>query len=564
MVSSIKDEAKTRHRKRALPVSNVVALGRRRTLWLGFLAVFLPLSVMLVLQYRWLVELQHKSTIARHVTLANYLEYIAKYVEYYYTKAAALSLNVGSTSPGLNNEELLKLLKTKSAKGVKLYFVLSFEGPDAWRPQFFNPHTQTLADSVDINAKYLRILTISPRLAEGGEFGVDENDPDNRVICNPLLNEDRKPVGLVGMIVDERFFAQILLPMAIKKVLAGLTEEGHLVVTVYDEKGRAVIADPYGEEPKAKVRRKFSYIFKDWEMGIYSRYMTPEQWARTNFILNMTLSLILGAALIGGILLALRTAFRAMRLSEMKNDFVSNVSHELRTPLASIRAFGELLRRGKASAPAKVMEYGEYIETESRRLSRLIENILNFAKIESGQKLYQLEQLAVRPIVERVLKSFEVRMRHCHIRVALQEPERSLSPVNMDADAIAHALANLLDNAVKYSNGGENITVSLREADGMVAIAVTDKGIGISREEKKRIFERFHRVGTGLIHDIKGSGLGLSIVLHIVSAHGGRVEVESELGKGSTFSMYLPVAKPARSVLPAEKGEVGSENPISG
>ncbi len=540
MADSKKNEQQPR-RARALPVSNMAAFGKRRTLLLGFLTVFLPLLVLLLLQYRWLVELQHKSAIAREVTLGNYLENIAKYVELFYTKVGTISLNVKGATDGLDIEEVLEDLQSQKAWGVKVYFVQGFEGPDAWRTRLFNPHTQTLAEVVEENAQSLRIMTLRPRLTEGGELVVDESDPDNRVIYNPIRNEEGKPVGMVGMIVDERYFAGEVLPTAIKKVLAGLSEEGQLVVTVRDQDGRMVKADPYHKQGKDVVRRNFTYIFKDWEMGIYSRYMTPEQWARTNFILNMTLSLILGAALIGGILLALRTAFRAMRLSEMKNDFVSNVSHELRTPLASIRAFGELLRRGKASAPDKVMEYGEYIETESRRLSRLIENILNFAKIESGRKMYQLELQEVEPVVARVLKSFEVRMRHCHIRVRLHKPESRLPLVNMDGDAIAHALANLLDNAVKYSDGGENINVTLASLEGWVRIAVTDEGVGISKEEKKRIFERFHRVSTGLVHDVKGSGLGLSIVMHILAAHGGRIEVESELGKGSCFSMFLPV-----------------------
>ena len=141
----------------------------------------------------------------------------------------------------------------------------------------------------------------------------------------------------------------------------------------------------------SESRRSFSFLFTDWQIALSGRSSTPEQWARSNFALNVSLSLALGVVLLGGLVLVLRTTTRAMRLSEMKSQFVSNVSHELRTPLASIRVFGELLRLGRAGSPEKVREYGELIETESRRLTQLINNILDFSRIESGSWSYELD-----------------------------------------------------------------------------------------------------------------------------------------------------------------------------
>jgi two-component system phosphate regulon sensor histidine kinase PhoR len=257
------------------------------------------------------------------------------------------------------------------------------------------------------------------------------------------------------------------------------------------------------------------------------------------------------ALVAGGVLFALRAAAREMRLSQMKSDFVSNVSHELRTPLASIRVFGELLRLGRVESPEKVREYGEYIETESRRLTQLIGNILDLARIESGRKTYRLEPCDLEAVVAESLRTFRVSLAQSGFRIAYRPAAEALPPVAIDAQAIAQSIGNLLDNAVKYSGDSRDVEVGVRRDDGHVVIWVRDQGIGIPREEQAKVFERFHRVSTGLVHDVKGSGLGLAIVRHVAEAHGGRVEVESRPGAGSTFSLHLPLQSAAAARLPA-------------
>ncbi|MFL6202667.1 MAG: sensor histidine kinase, partial [Thermoanaerobaculia bacterium] len=325
-------------------------------------------------------------------------------------------------------------------------------------------------------------------------------------------------------------------------------------VAVWDNRGAMVFTTAdhpglFGRRTEAEKR--FSFVFTDWKIALASRHATAGQVARSSFLVNLGLSAALAVVLLGGLALTLRTASREMKLSQMKSDFVSNVSHELRTPLASIRVFGELLRLGRFDGTDKVREYGDYIETESRRLTQLINNLLDFASIESGRKSYKFERVDVSELVSETLKTFGVRLRQNGFRVVFDGPagpSGSIPPLRVDPGAIAQSLSNLLDNAVKYSyqTGNKEIRVALRREGDAIAISVQDHGIGIPRGEQKKIFDRFHRVGTGLVHDVKGSGLGLSIVQHIVEAHGGQVRVESRAGEGSTFSILLPI-EPAGS-----------------
>ena len=205
-----------------------------------------------------------------------------------------------------------------------------------------------------------------------------------------------------------------------------------------------------------------------------------------------------------------------------------------------MRVFGELLRLGRVSEPEKVREYGEYIDLESRRLTRLIDNILDFAKIESGQRSYRFEPVDLAELVAATLRSFEVRLRQEGFSLALREPDEPLPRVLADPSALAQVLTNLLDNAVKYSGAAREIAIELGREPDAVTLAVSDRGPGIAPDQQARVFEKFYRVSDGLVHDAKGSGLGLAIVKHVVEAHGGTVELVSAPGAGSTFRIRLP------------------------
>lgn len=248
-----------------------------------------------------------------------------------------------------------------------------------------------------------------------------------------------------------------------------------------------------------------------------------------------------------GLAATYRAFHRQLRLSEMKSNFVSSVSHELRAPIASVRLLAESLERGKVSQGGKQQEYFHFIVQECRRLSSLIENVLDFSRIEQGRKQYEMEPTDLAALARQTLKLMEPNAteKGVELRLApMREPSNEHAQLSIDGKAIQQALINLLDNAIKYSPKGEVVTVGLEltnhATDPGARLWVQDRGEGIPAEEHEKIFERFYRRGSELRRKTQGVGIGLSIVKHIVEAHRGRVWVESEVGKGSSFIIELP------------------------
>ena len=258
------------------------------------------------------------------------------------------------------------------------------------------------------------------------------------------------------------------------------------------------------------------------------------------------------AAAIIGLVSAWRSFEKQQRLAELKDNFVSSVSHELRAPIASVRLMAEGLERGRVQEPEKQREYFRFILQECRRLSGLIQNVLDFSRIDQGRQEYEFESADVLRLVDETLKGMEPAAAERQIQLSFTPPP---SPVNatIDARAIQQALVNLIDNAIKHSASGSQIVVGMNVAEdpadrrspgfsrSLLQIFVQDQGEGIPAAEHVRIFERFYRVGSELRRQTPGAGIGLSIVKHIVDAHGGRVRVESEPGKGSCFTIEIPL-----------------------
>jgi two-component system phosphate regulon sensor histidine kinase PhoR len=241
---------------------------------------------------------------------------------------------------------------------------------------------------------------------------------------------------------------------------------------------------------------------------------------------------------IGGIA-AIVVLRREARLARLQTDFVNKVSHDLRTPLTSIRMFVETLQLGRLTDPVRQQEALEIIAEETERLSGLINRLLDWARMESGRRSYDLRPELLRPIVDAAVAALAPQLlsQPGEVKVTIAD---NLPRVRADRAALVEALLNVLSNAVKYTGADKRITVDVMTDGHAVRISVKDNGPGIARHDLKRVFDRFYRARDPLHRIIEGSGLGLAMVKHIVNGHGGIIEVESELEKGTTFTVTLP------------------------
>jgi signal transduction histidine kinase len=232
-----------------------------------------------------------------------------------------------------------------------------------------------------------------------------------------------------------------------------------------------------------------------------------------------------------------------LKLAKLKSDFTATVSHEFRTPLTSIRYMAELLQRGRVRDEGRKQEYYETITGESERLSRLVENLLDFSKIEAGMKEYRFEETDIAALVAAVASRFrqQAALKNFSLETEIKD---GIPVIPADKDSLARAVLNLLDNAVKYSGGNPRIVLRAWSSEDVVNIQVEDHGIGISRSDQKKIFEKFYRSESAIESDVKGSGIGLPLVEHVVRAHGGKVLLESEPDKGTRVTIRLPVRRP--------------------
>ena len=266
-----------------------------------------------------------------------------------------------------------------------------------------------------------------------------------------------------------------------------------------------------------------------------------QHFMHTSFLILGGLSFLLA----GGIFLTYHNLSKELALARLKSDFVSNVSHELRTPLALIRLYAETLELGRLTSPEKHLEYYCIIRKESERLTALINNILDFSRIEAGRKEYDFRETDLRELVSNTLESYRYQIEQHGFTFEGRIGE--VPPLKVDREAMARSLVNLVNNALKYSQDRKYIGVNLYRENGIVKLEVIDHGIGIPAGEQRKIFEKFYRVGDPLVHNTKGSGLGLSLVQHIARAHGGDVVVDSTPGAGSKFTITLPVDSAANS-----------------
>jgi signal transduction histidine kinase len=327
----------------------------------------------------------------------------------------------------------------------------------------------------------------------------------------------------------------------------GSHQDERLTMMVYLADGgsgegyREFISSPTWGTGKPEVSQNLDDPFRGLSLGIKFQGTTAEAIGRRFVFQSFLILGVLSVFMIGGLVLTYRSVNKQVALARLKSDFVSNVSHELRTPLALIRLYAETLELGRITKDEKKHEYYSIIRKESERLTALINNILDFSRIEAGRKEYDFKETDIAELVRNTLDSYRFQIEQQGF--ALEEQiETGIPKIRVDREAIARALVNLVNNALKYSDSEKFLGVKLYREQSMLKLEVSDRGIGIEHNEQARIFEKFYRTCDPLVHNTKGSGLGLSLVQHITEAHGGEVEVESVPGRGSKFTLSLPLA----------------------
>jgi signal transduction histidine kinase len=324
------------------------------------------------------------------------------------------------------------------------------------------------------------------------------------------------------------------------RMFGGLESTRNLCVQVFDAQGNEIgrVHDP---APGNTARMSdMTGPFEGFRVRVTPTTRAPAAVVARFESVQMVLIGVLVLIMLAAIVVGVRYIARQMELVRVKSSFVSNVTHELKTPIAVIKLASETIEMGRFRSDSERDKYLRTIQRESDKLAQLVNNILDFSRLESGQQMVRLTSVDPAELVSTAMDSFKLRLVDEGFQWDVDMPS-GLPRIKADPVALQHCILNLLDNAVKYSRDRKEIRVIVRPREQMLSIAVSDRGIGIDPEDQPRIFEKFMRVETGLVHTVRGAGLGLSLVDQIIRAHHGRVEVASTPGEGSIFTLLVPL-----------------------
>jgi two-component system phosphate regulon sensor histidine kinase PhoR len=299
--------------------------------------------------------------------------------------------------------------------------------------------------------------------------------------------------------------------------------------------------------PKEITHKKPMWLIKDYDLAIELKDTTIADLAKSRTQKNILFVGIIDLILLFGIWLIYRNVNKQMELARLKSDFVSNVSHEIRTPLALIQMYIESLEMGRITSKNKIQEYYQVILQETQRLTGIINKILSFSQIESGKRRYAFTEVQLNEIVRNVIASYKLILDRNNFQLTLKLPE-DLPITLADRESITDVLVNLIDNAIKYSDSSKYLEIRTGKIQKFIFLKIIDQGIGIAQKDQRYIFDKFYRVTEkNLAQKAKGSGLGLTIVKHIIDSHSGKIEVKSELGKGTEFTLFFPIRQSIKS-----------------
>ncbi len=421
-------------------------------------------------------------------------------------------------------------------------------------PQSPEPAVQNFAAADDNQQQLSKIASSEAEFRQ--LIGEDSEGSLARFVDNKLnvLFWYRPPLN-----PDFVFGAQIALPRLAKELQTLIQEieptlREEICVALLDDMAKPVALSHPGFHATWKrpfVATEIGETLPHWEVAVY--LLNPAKLTQSAHTLKLTLGLLIAVLLLAigiGSWLIVTDLSRQLRLARQKTDFVSNVSHELKTPLTSIRMFSELLAEGRVTDRAKQRSYLGIISAETARLTRLINNVLDFARIDRGEKKYNFQQCDLVNVVRETADSYRPHLEASGFQFTCELPDAPIF-VNGDRDALAQVVVNLLSNAEKYSDSRKEVVLQVEAQTSplpYVAVKVLDRGLGVPKGSEEKIFEQFYRAHDSLSNGIQGSGLGLTLARQIARVHGGDVIYEPRDGGGSCFTLRLPVMSPEKRV----------------
>lgn len=544
---------------------------RKKLTILASVGVFLPLLVLTYMQYRSLAELQNKTKGAFKDNLRQGLTIVEHKIKQRLEDVAAQTLSpisgIRFSSPGAA-EELEKYFTEAKRSHPEIEEIFAFANMDG--KQETNSYAYIYSDKfvkiarAEFTPVQSNILSLFDKALMAQSF-LDGNRKylflhHSCPTCPPSMRQGTylfyplkeltkgEQSGFAGVLLNEGFVRDDLIARIISETapshISDANASSAIAITISDDNQHVLYSNGAAQNGYL-LESNLDRPLSSWKAGIGLKNSNLDYLARNSFLHSAGATVLVLVFLLCGIALMLRATDREARLAQAKSNFVANVSHELKTPLALISMFSEILELGRVDNEGKKAEYYRIIRHESLRLNKMIDNILDFSKIEAGRKTYDFADGDMAEVIENVLSGYRYQITNSGFDIQTNiQPD--LPPVLIDRDAMAQAISNLLDNAIKYSGEVKQLSITTKTLGSDLSIEIADHGIGIPRAEQAKIFEKFYRVGNGLVHDVKGSGLGLSLVKHIIEAHQGTIAVESESGKGSRFTILLPLRRERR------------------
>jgi two-component system phosphate regulon sensor histidine kinase PhoR len=429
--------------------------------------------------------------------------------------------------------EQVEAIKQADLNVEQVYFLR----PDSNIP-IFPPYSDSIRSSLAAFRSSFRLQDLNlDQLAPDQTHHLHKERVHNYFFASYVFKQDRK---------GEKYL--VCFQMNVDKLINQLDKylrplQADFYVSVVDFDNNGVYNQPLSKASKYYFEARFPSTLYKWILQIVPRNYTEieqdvSKQRRTNLffiILSMFLTL-LSLAVIS------LAAYREQQLRKLKEDFIGNVSHELKTPISLIRMFSEMLVTGRVRSDEARSEYHQVIFNESDRMSRLVNNLLDFANLERGAGKRGFERVDIAGLLEKELEAYKYQVQKdgFQMNVYVEHVQETYA----DPNALTMAFFNLLDNSVKYSGDRKFIEVKVRQLNGFIDMSVRDTGLGIDPAEQGKIFDKFYRGTNATAHKIRGSGIGLSLTKNVAELHGGAVFVQSEQGKGSTFTLRIPVVPP--------------------